>query len=215
MNIVVIGSADRAAECRLKFGEHHNWRVFAGTAPAFDQRSDVILDFVTPTDADQIKHYPANGSSLVLFDTTVVRLSGIVGQGKLGKEWVFGFCGLPTFVQREVLEVSKLPESQVDLLSSACENLGTAFELVADVPGLVSPRVICMIINEAFYALEEGIATREDIDLAMKLGTNYPFGPFEWSERIGLSNVVRVLNAAYKDSGDDRYRVCALLSRLA
>jgi 3-hydroxybutyryl-CoA dehydrogenase len=68
-----------------------------------------------------------------------------------------------------------------------------------------------MIINEAYLTLEEGIASREDIDLAMKLGTNYPYGPFEWADRIGLGNVVRVLRGAQKETGDERYEVCRLL----
>ncbi|HRG10176.1 MAG TPA: 3-hydroxyacyl-CoA dehydrogenase family protein, partial [Cyclobacteriaceae bacterium] len=58
----------------------------------------------------------------------------------------------------------------------------------------MTPRVICMIINEAYFTVEEGTATREDVDLAMKLGTNYPLGPFEWTEKIGLQNIVNVLD---------------------
>ncbi|MEO5650820.1 MAG: 3-hydroxyacyl-CoA dehydrogenase family protein, partial [Ginsengibacter sp.] len=54
-------------------------------------------------------------------------------------------------------------------------------------------RVISMIINEAFYTLKENVSTKKEIDLAMKLGTNYPFGPFEWAEKIGLENVFNLL----------------------
>ncbi|HBK88456.1 MAG TPA: 3-hydroxyacyl-CoA dehydrogenase, partial [Cytophagales bacterium] len=56
-----------------------------------------------------------------------------------------------------------------------------------------------------------GTATREDIDLAMKLGTNYPWGPFEWCERLGRNHVIRLLNAAYRESGDERYKPSNLL----
>ena len=76
---------------------------------------------------------------------------------------------------------------------------------------MVSPRVICMIINEAYFTFEEGTASREDIDLAMKLGTNYPFGPFEWADKIGLANVCKLLKAVYEDTGDARYKLCPLL----
>jgi len=61
-------------------------------------------------------------------------------------------------------------------------------------PGFVTPRVISMIINEAYLALEENVSTRAEIDTAMKLGTGYPFGPFEWAERIGLKRVYSLLN---------------------
>ncbi len=217
MNIVVFGSADRAAECKEKFGQQHSWSVFenASQGGMHTGSADVIIDFVTPNAVDHIRNYPQKLSALVLFDTTAIKLGRIAEQGGIDKARVFGFCGLPTFVQREVLEISRLPESRVEFLTSVCEKLETTFEVVADHAGLVSPRVICMIINEAFYTLEEGIASREDIDLAMKLGTNYPYGPFEWAERIGLSNVVKVLKAAQEEGSDERYRVCPLLSRQA
>ena len=66
-----------------------------------------------------------------------------------------------------------------------------------------------MIINEAYHALDEEVSTKEQIDIAMKLGTNYPYGPFEWSEKIGLKNVVQLLqNLATQD---ERYVISALL----
>ena len=68
---------------------------------------------------------------------------------------------------------------------------------------MVTPRIICMIINEAFYTVQEGTASKEDIDLGMKLGTAYPKGPFEWLEIIGIENVYSTLNALYEDSRDE------------
>jgi len=85
--------------------------------------------------------------------------------------------------------------------------------IVEDRVGMVTPRVICMIINEAYYTTMEGTATKEDIDLAMKLGTNYPFGPFEWALNIGVENVFELLEALYEDTKDDRYRICPLLKK--
>jgi 3-hydroxybutyryl-CoA dehydrogenase len=70
-----------------------------------------------------------------------------------------------------------------------------------------------MIINEAYLTVQEGTATREDIDIAMKLGTNYPYGPFEWCEKIGVQNVLAILNAAYADTKDERYKPSALLKK--
>ena len=79
--------------------------------------------------------------------------------------------------------------------------------------GLVTPRVLGMIINEAFYTCQEGTATKADIDLAMKLGTNYPFGPFEWSGKIGLGQVYHLLEAVYADTRDERYKICPMLKK--
>jgi 3-hydroxybutyryl-CoA dehydrogenase len=58
---------------------------------------------------------------------------------------------------------------------------------------MVSARVVAMIVNEAYFALGEAISSKKDIDTAMKLGTNYPFGPFEWSEKVGLKNIYSLL----------------------
>jgi 3-hydroxybutyryl-CoA dehydrogenase len=85
--------------------------------------------------------------------------------------------------------------------------------MVEDRIGLVTPRVVCMIINEAYYAVLEGTASREDVDLAMKLGSNYPFGPFEWSNRIGVKHVYELLEAVYEDTRDERYKICPLLKK--
>ena len=68
---------------------------------------------------------------------------------------------------------------------------------VEDRAGMVSMRVITLIINEAYQVLQEGTSNRDDIDTAMKLGTNYPFGPIEWSERIGLDLVYNILDSMY------------------
>jgi 3-hydroxybutyryl-CoA dehydrogenase len=73
------------------------------------------------------------------------------------------------------------------------EQLQWKYQLVNDEPGMVTPRIICMIINEAYHALGENVADTNAIDTAMKLGTNYPYGPFEWAAIIGLKNVYELL----------------------
>ena len=62
-----------------------------------------------------------------------------------------------------------------------------------DTPGFVTPRVVSMMINEAYMALQDGVSTMEEIDIAMKLGTNYPYGPFEWAEKIGREKITALL----------------------
>ncbi len=68
-----------------------------------------------------------------------------------------------------------------------------------------------MIINEAFYALGDDVSTKEEIDVAMKLGTNYPFGPFEWGEKIGLQNIIELLKKLSEN--DKRYNVAPYLQK--
>ena len=66
-------------------------------------------------------------------------------------------------------------------------------EWLPDLPGFVTARVISAVINEAFLALAEGVSTKEEINTAMKLGTAYPYGPFDWAAKIGLKNILRLL----------------------
>ena len=73
------------------------------------------------------------------------------------------------------------------------EKLGKSWIVCPDIPGFISAGVIAMIINEAYFALQEEVSSKADIDTAMKLGTNYPYGPFEWSEIIGIKNVYTLL----------------------
>jgi 3-hydroxybutyryl-CoA dehydrogenase len=89
------------------------------------------------------------------------------------------------------------------------DRLNKKVEWVPDEPGMVSPRVISMIINEAWFALQEGVSSREEIDIAMQLGTNYPLGPFAWGEAIGLKKIVSLLKKLAIQN--PRYEVADLL----
>ena len=73
----------------------------------------------------------------------------------------------------------------------------------------IALRIIAMIVNEAYFALGDGISTKEEIDTAMKLGTNYPYGPFEWSEKIGLKKIYALLQNL--GNSGERYLVAPLL----
>lgn len=77
--------------------------------------------------------------------------------------------------------------------------------------GFTFPRIISMIINEAYFSLEDELASPDDLDTAMKFGVNYPLGPVEWSQEIGAFPVVLLLDELYQVTGDPRYRVSKLL----
>jgi 3-hydroxybutyryl-CoA dehydrogenase len=99
----------------------------------------------------------------------------------------------PTFLQSATVEACALQQERKNAAESIFFLFNKNIEWLADEAGFVTPRVISMIINEAFIALHEGVSTKEDIDIAMKLGTNYPYGPFEWTEKIGIDNIKNLL----------------------
>ena len=115
----------------------------------------------------------------------------------------------PTFLSGGVAEVCGGTEPARQKLTEALGILGKRPEWTPDVPGMVSARIIAAIINEAYFTLSEGIATREAIDTAMKLGTAYPYGPFEWAKQIGLQRIARLLHTLAQT--ESRYQPCALL----
>jgi 3-hydroxybutyryl-CoA dehydrogenase len=100
--------------------------------------------------------------------------------------------GWPTFLRSALIEASASKEKQqaAELIVS---QFNKKIEWLSDEPGFVAPRVVSMIINEAFLSLDEGVSSKEDIDTAMKLGTNYPYGPFEWAEKIGVHQISLLL----------------------
>jgi len=117
----------------------------------------------------------------------------------------------PGFLKRPVVEASYNSKPLKEKAERIFTGLGKKAEWVPDEPGFITARVIAMIINEAWFALEEGISTKEEIDIAMKLGTNYPYGPFEWGTRIGLKNIYALLDKLNKINR--RYQAAELMKK--
>jgi len=117
----------------------------------------------------------------------------------------------PTFLKREICELVTQPGASADMAKAFLDSANCQYQIVPDKPGFISARIVAMIINEAYYTAEEQVSTKGDIDIAMKLGTNYPFGPFEWSQKIGLKNILNLLKALQVT--DDRYTISAMLEK--
>ncbi len=175
---------------------------------------DVVFDFLIDDSPDNLDMY-AGESDLVVF-MNAVKSSLLEYSSYLGHNFQFtmvGFNGLPTFFDRSILELTALREEDNLKIQQLAKQLEFEFILVDDRVGMVTPRVVCMIINEAYYTEQEGTAEREAIDHAMKLGTNYPYGPFEWATKIGIQHVYELLEALYNDTHDARYKICPLLKK--
>ncbi len=165
MNILVIGTQLNLDEAKQKFGETHHWQFATShnDINTYLHQAEVVFDFISEQLSDPAIFNAATGS--VFFNTALITLKSIFDNSKAENFQAFGFCGLPTFLNRDLLEVTTLNNDQ-SKLESICKKLNTDFACVADKVGLVTPRIICMIINEAFYTVEEGTAMREDIDVS-------------------------------------------------
>jgi 3-hydroxybutyryl-CoA dehydrogenase len=124
---------------------------------------------------------------------------------------LIGLNDLPGFINRDKAEISLLRDSDAIKAIAFFKSLNWPCLIVKDRVGMVSPRIVLMIINEACYTLQEGTASIQDIDESMKLGVNYPFGPFEWCDKIGINEVYETLESLYQDTYDERYKICPLL----
>jgi 3-hydroxybutyryl-CoA dehydrogenase len=131
-------------------------------------------------------------------------------------ETVAGWGALPPFRREATVEIAAGLRTSAEVMAQAeafWNSLGVQPVRVADGPGLVRARIVCALVNEAATALAEGVASPADIDIAMKLGMNYPRGPLEWGDHIGLDIVLGVMQGLYEEFGEDRYRPSPLLRR--
>ena len=230
MHILVIDGGHVEAEFREKFGPAHEYSFIETENLRMTEYVAVeeeVLKATKDANAAFLFNFPSGSHAVntamhevpfpVFMDSTCKTLAehdeDSAPYSPVG--YSFGFCGLPTLLNRSLLEVSIYHEADRAKLAETCAALGTDYRVVADRVGLVTPRVICQIINEACFTVQEGTATMQDVDLGMQLGTSYPRGPFAWANAIGIERVYAVLEAMWHDTHDERYKVCPLLKRQA
>lgn len=214
MKILVRGRDPQIEEFLLKFGKVDGLELDNQNSYEKDLSNfDLVFDFFLDESPENLDQY--SSEDLILFCNSV-KTSLAEFSFYLDHDFNFkmiGFNGMQSFLDRELMELTLLLEDDRKIIEQVCSQLNTEYVIVEDRVGMVTPRVICMIINEAYYTVQEGTADKKSIDLAMKLGTNYPHGPFEWAEIIGIRNVYELLEAVYEDTKDERYKICPQMKR--
>jgi 3-hydroxybutyryl-CoA dehydrogenase len=152
-------------------------------------------------------------SAIIISSTIVCTATAINALLPLASQ-VVGAPLMPGFSASSVIELApslRTRELTHGKAKKFFEELGFSVEFVEDRVGLVFPRMIAMLINEAAFAVMEKVAEPADIDTAMKLGVNYPQGLLSWADTIGIDVVVALLDALHNEYREPRYRCCALL----
>jgi 3-hydroxybutyryl-CoA dehydrogenase len=139
-----------------------------------------------------------------------------------GEQGAVGFHLMPPLGRAEdgarLVELARLPTTQ-SFASEAAEHffqtLGFLTEWVEDGPGLVLGRIVCQLVNEAAFAIGEGVGSADDVDTGLTLGLSHPRGPVAWSEAIGVHHVLAVVDALWEERHEERYRAAPALRRAA
>lgn len=173
-------------------------------------------DLLILSDPQTIDEHTCREGTIMLVEASRAPLTQLAAQTP-HPEAVVGYGGIPSITRRQLVEVAvglRTAQSAWQNAALFFQSLGRDTEVIHDGPGLIAPRLIACLINEAAYALMEGIATIDDIDTAMRLGVNYPFGPLEWADQIGPDLILWILEELHATTGDPRYRPCPYLRKL-
>ena len=212
MNVLVLANDVQKAELLslpIKNTIQISW-IKETTGYTVDQPIDACIDLLFLHNAERIEWlknlFAISGglAPLIIINSVITPLKDI-------KQNFIRINGWNTFLKRPVIEAT----SNNALLKVKAEelflNLNRKTEWVPDIAGFISARVIASIINEAFYTLQENVSSEEEIDTAMRLGTNYPYGPFDWGKKIGLQPIYLLLAALSNEQS--RYQPSILLKK--
>ena len=155
-------------------------------------------------------------TAILASNTSSISITAL-GAAVSGPERVAGmhfFNPVPLMSLVEVVRGQLTSEDTIQTVVVLAERLGKTPVVVEDFPGFVANRILLPMLNEAMYALMEGVAGKEAIDQVMKLGMNHPMGPLQLADFIGLDVCLHILEVLHRDLGDDKYRPCPLLRRM-
>ncbi|MBO9572730.1 MAG: hypothetical protein J7497_11075 [Chitinophagaceae bacterium] len=164
--------------------------------------ADIYFDLLFEYDRERIERLKKLLPAIVIVNAVALTTKDIGADFIRINAW-------PTMLKREITEIALPASIKEETAKSIFEQLNWKLQIVPDITGMVTPVIVAMIINEAWHTYGDEISTKEEIDIAMKLGTNYPMGPFEWGEKIGLKNIIHLLTELQRKNG--RYSIAPAL----
>jgi len=192
---------------------------YAGSVDEAARPADLVIEAVPEEMESKIEIFTlldkiCRPSTILASNTSSLSITEIASVTYRAKKCV-GMHFFNPVHKMKLLEVVRALETDAETLAAAVEvgeRMGKEVVVVKEAPGFITSRINAMIGNEAFYMLQEGIATAEDIDKALKLGLNHPMGPFELVDLVGLDTRLHTLEYLHKTLGE-KFRPCPLLAQ--
>ena len=190
---------------------------YAGSVEQAAREADLVIEAVPEEMESKIEIFTlldkiCRPTTILASNTSSLSITEIASVTYRSKKCV-GMHFFNPVHKMKLLEVVRALETDADTLATAVEvgrRMGKEVVVIKEAPGFITSRINAMIGNEAFYMLQEGIATAEDIDKALKLGLNHPMGPFELVDLVGLDTRLHILEYLHKSLGE-KFRPCPLL----